>query len=301
MDNLGALNVFVKAADLLSFTAAGHQLGVSSSAIGKAVARLEQRLGVRLFHRSTRSITLTPEGALFLESCRRIFAEIEAAELELAQTTQAPHGKLRVSLPLVGMLLMPTMSRFIAAYPDIELDLDFTDRLVNVIDDGFDVVVRTGDVSDSRLLARTLGEFHLKLVGSPGYFAQAGLPGQPTDLIRHACLHHKFPSNGKLERWPLHTDRAGRELPLPTTVVASTIEPLIHLAEQGRGVACVPDFAIRTQLARGTLVSVLDAYVDHTGSFRAIWPSSRHLSPKVRVFVDFLVDHLFATPGPLPG
>ncbi len=154
MDNVGALNVFVRAAEARSFTEAGRQLGVSSSAIGKAIARLEERLAVRLFHRSTRSIALTQEGTLFLESCRRIFAEIETAELELAQIKRAPSGTLRVSLPLVGMLLMPTLSRFIAAYPDVELDLDFTDRMVNVIDDGFDVVVRTGEVSDSRLPAR---------------------------------------------------------------------------------------------------------------------------------------------------
>ena len=137
MDSLGALNVFVQAAEARSFTIAGRQLGVSSSAVGKAVARLEARLGVRLFHRSTRAITLTPEGAMFLERCRRIFCEMEAAELELSQTRAHPSGVLRVSLPLVGMLMMPTLSAFMRAWPDVELDLDFTDRLVDVIEEGF--------------------------------------------------------------------------------------------------------------------------------------------------------------------
>ena len=292
MDNVGALNVFVRAAEARSFTEAGRQLGVSSSAIGKAIARLEERLAVRLFHRSTRSIALTQEGALFLESCRRIFAEIETAELELAQIKRAPSGTLRVSLPLVGMLLMPTLSRFIAAYPEVELDLDFTDRMVNVIDDGFDVVVRTGEVSDSRLMARTLGKFSHTLVGSPDYFARAGLPLTPEDLKKHACLRHKFPTIGKLERWPLTADTS-MDLDLPTTVAASTLEPLIHLAELGLGITCVPDFAIRQQIAEGSLVRVLDDFIVHTGWFRAVWPSSRYLSPKVRVFVDFLVEHLF--------
>jgi DNA-binding transcriptional LysR family regulator len=136
MDGLGSLNAFVQAAKARSFTVAGRQLGVSSSAIGKAVARMEERLGVRLFHRSTRSITLTAEGALFLERCRRIFSEIEAAELELSQTHEAPRGTLRVSLPLVGMLMMPTLVAFMRAYPEIILDLDFSDRVVDVIEEG---------------------------------------------------------------------------------------------------------------------------------------------------------------------
>jgi DNA-binding transcriptional LysR family regulator len=134
MDSLGALNAFVQAAEARSFTIAGRQLGVSSSAIGKAVARREERLGVRLFHRSTRSVTLTAEGALFLERCRRIFSEIKAAELELSQTHEAPRGTLRVSLPLAGTL-MPTLVGFMRAYPEIVLDLDFSDRVVDVIEE----------------------------------------------------------------------------------------------------------------------------------------------------------------------
>jgi DNA-binding transcriptional LysR family regulator len=291
MDSLGSLNAFVQAAEARSFTVAGRQLGVSSSAIGKAVARLEERLGVRLFHRSTRTITLTSEGALFLERCRRIFCEIEAAELELAQSQGAPRGRLRVSLPLAGMLMMPTLSAFMRAYPEVELDLDFTDRLVDVIDEGFDGVVRAGEVSDSRLMSRVLGTFRLLLVGSPDYLARRGVPRRPDDLKAHACLHHRYATNGKLERWPLRRGR--KDVDLPAGAVANTIEPLIYMAEQGLGIACLPDFAIRRQLAEGTLATVLDDHVDHEGTFRMLWPSSRHLSPKLRVFVDFLAQNLF--------
>ena len=152
MDSLGSLNAFVQAAEARSFTLAGRQLGVSSSAIGKAVARMEERLGVRLFHRSTRRITLTAEGALFLERCRRIFAEIEAAELELSQTHEAPRGTLRVSLPLVGMLMMPTLVAFMRAYPEIVLDLDFSDRVVDVIEAPFDPRQCNGLRQPERLL-----------------------------------------------------------------------------------------------------------------------------------------------------
>lgn len=293
MDSLGSLNAFVQAAETRSFTAAGQKLGVSSSAISKAVARLEERLGVRLFHRSTRTVTLTPEGALFLERCRRIFCEIEAAELELSQTRGAPRGKLRVSLPLVGMLMMPTLAAFMRAWPEIELDLDFSDRLVDVIEEGFDAVVRTGEVSDSRLMMRTLGTFRYKLVASPGYFAEHGTPGIPADLSAHRGLRHLYPSTGKIEDWPMHGSGSPTSADIPTAAVASAIEPLIYLAEQGLGLACLPDFAIRDQIAKGSLVSVLDDAVRHTGTFRILWPSSRHLSPKLRVFVDFMTENLF--------
>jgi DNA-binding transcriptional LysR family regulator len=293
MDSLGSLNAFVHAAELRSFTTAGQKLGVSSSAISKSVARLEDRLGVRLLHRSTRTITLTPEGALFLERCRRIFCEVEAAELELLQTRGMPSGKLRVSLPLVGMLMMPTITAFTRAWPDIEMDLDFTDRLVDVIEEGFDAVVRTGEIRDSRLMTRTLGTFNYRLVGSSSYLAEHGTPRTVADLSKHRGLRHRFPSTGKVEEWPLHCDGKPKSAEIPTVTVASAIEPLIHLAVEGVGLACLPDFAIRDRLANGTLVSVLDDAVTHSGSFRILWPSSRHLSPKLRVFLDFMGQNLF--------
>jgi DNA-binding transcriptional LysR family regulator len=295
MDNLASMSVFVRAADARSFTEAGAQLGVSPSAIGKTIARLEERLGVRLFHRSTRSIALTPEGALYLESCRRIFLEIDIAERELSSAKKAPLGLLRVSLPMVGTLLIPVINRFLVTYPQITMDLDFTDKLVNVIEGGFDVVVRTGESIDSRLTARILGTFSLQLVASPAYLTRVGTPTHPQDLIHHACLHHKFPSVGKLEPWPLKSLHDDTELHLPVTAVASTIEPLITMAEDGLGVACVPDFAVRKQLQDGLLVPVLPGFTEHTGRFRALWPSSRYLSPKVRAFVDFMASHLSFT------
>ena len=291
MDSLGSLNVFVRAAEARSFTVAGRQLGVSSSAMGKAVARMEERLGVRLFHRSTRSITLTAEGALFLERCRRIFSEIEAAELELSQTQEAPRGTLRVSLPLVGVLMMPTLVAFMRAYPDVTLDLDFSDRVVDVIEEGFDAVVRFAETGDSRLMSRALGRYRRRLVAAPAYLAARGVPLAPDDLKAHACLRHRFPTSRKFERWPL-PEHIGAESELPKTAMANAIEPLITMAEQGLGIAYLPDFAIGRQLREGTLVPVLDDYTDRSGPLRILWPSSRHLSPKLRVFVDFLAANL---------
>lgn len=292
LESAGALNVFVKVAESGGFTAAGRQLGLSSSAVGKAVARLEARLGVRLFHRSTRAITLTPEGRLFLGRCRRILGELEAAELELSHRRDRPAGVLKVSLPLVGMLMMPTLSAFMRAWPDIELDLDFSDRLVDVIDEGFDAVIRTGEARDSRLMTRTLGTFRFHLVGAPAYFQRHGVPRAPEDLAGHRALRHRYPSTGKLEPWTLAGDD-GTVLDGMTTVsVANAIEPLLFMAEEGHGLACLPDFAVRPRLAAGTLMSVLDETLEQCGVFRLLWPSSRYLPPKLRVFIDFMVDNL---------
>jgi DNA-binding transcriptional LysR family regulator len=292
MDSLGSLNAFVRAAEARSFTVAGRQLGVSSSAIGKAVARMEQRLGVRLLHRSTRSITLTAEGALFLERCRRIFSEIEAAELELSQTHEAPRGTLRVALPLAGMLMMPTLAAFMRVYPEVTLDLDFSDRVVDVIEEGFDAVVRFADAGDTRLMSRALGTYRRRLVAAPAYLAARGVLLSPEDLKAHACLHHRFPTSRRFERWPLGPEHAGIESELPKTAVASTLEPLIYMAEQGLGIAYLPDFAIDRQLREGLLVTVLDDYTDRSGPLRVLWPSSRQLAPKLRAFVDFLAANL---------
>jgi DNA-binding transcriptional LysR family regulator len=293
VDSLSAFGAFMRAAETRSFTDAGRQMRLSPSAVTKAVSRLEERLGVRLFHRNTRSLSLTQEGARFLESCRRIFSEIESVHAELANSKKGPTGKLKVSLPLVGMLMMPTISHFMSAYPNIELDLDFTDHLVNVVDDGFDVVVRTGEGTDSRLIARRLGYFRLQVVGSPAYLERAGMPAVPQDLTGHACLHHRYPTSGRLQRWPLETAPDAQDLILPIAATATTVEPLITLAERGNGFACLPDFAIRQQIADGRLIVVLDEFTKHVGSFRAVWPSNRFVAPKVRVFIDFLAENLF--------
>jgi len=293
MESLNGIAFFVQAAENRSFSEAGRVLGISSSAVGKSVARLEERLGVRLFHRSTRSITLTAEGALFLERCRRILSEIEAAELELSETRLAPRGKLRVSLPLVGGLVMPALTAFMHRYPAIELDVDFSDRLVDVITEGFDAVIRTGEPTDSRLMSRQLGTFKLLLVASPEYLLRHGRPRVPADLVQHACLQHKFPSNGKFEPWPLRGALGEAEPVLPASMVCNTTEVLIHVARDGLGIACLPDFMVRNAIASGELITVLDDFNQHQGTFRMLWPSSKHLAPKLRVFVDFMEAKLF--------
>ncbi|WP_313618635.1 LysR family transcriptional regulator [Agrobacterium sp.] len=294
MDKLGTIGIFVQVAEAGSFVAAGHRLGISGSAVGKAIARLEDELDVQLFNRSTRSMALTEEGGLFLETCRRIQAEYEETRAKLSRAQAAPRGQLRVSLPLAGMLLMPTISSFMRAYPQINLDLDFTDRLVDVIEEGFDAVIRTGEVRDTRLMSRKLGTFRHVIVASPEYLKENGHPQVPENLLQHQCLHHRFANYGTLEPWPLVRDGATIKLDLPVSLVASTLEPLIYLAERSFGITCLPPFAVAEQIKAGTLVSLLDDHLQDTGTFRVLWPTSRYLSPKVRAFVDYMAQHLFA-------
>jgi len=294
VDKLGTLSIFVQVAEVGSFVSAGHRLGISGSAVGKAIARLEDELGVRLFNRSTRSMALTEEGSFFLDTCRRIQAEYEEVQARLSRSHATPRGQLRVSLPLAGMLLMPTIADFMKTYPEVNLDLDFTDRIVDVIEEGFDAVIRTGDVKDTRLMSRKLGTFRHVIVASPDYLAKNGTPQLPEDLLQHQCLHHRFANSGKLEPWPLVRDGRDIKLDLPVSTVASTLEPLIFLAQRSFGITCLPPFAVTSEIAGGSLVPVLDDYLAGTGQFRVLWPTSRYLSPKVRAFVDFMAANLFA-------
>lgn len=291
MDTIANYSVFVQVAESRSFVATSRALGVSASAIGKTIGRLEARLGVRLFHRSTRSVTLTQEGVQFLDRCRRILSEVEAAETEFSKAVSAPRGRLRVSLPVVGEPFLPVLAGFRKAYPEVELDLNFEDRRVDVIEEGYDAVIRAGDVPDSRLTSRLLGEHRMILVGAPDYFKQEPEPLRPMDLLRHACIQFRFPNTGKLQPWPVFDGADERELQLPTSVICNSFEARIALALAGVGIAFLPEFAVATWLARGRLVQVLKEY-SQLGTYRIMWPSGRHVVPRLRAFVDYLSERL---------
>jgi DNA-binding transcriptional LysR family regulator len=295
MDSLSGLLAFVRTGESGNFVAASERLGVSPSAVAKSVARLEVKLGVRLFHRSTRRISLTEEGTLFFERCQRIIGDIDEAEAELVRSTGVPRGRLRVSLPAAAhRLLLPLLPEFTQRYPDIELDLDFNDRMVDLIAEGLDAVIRSGDLASSSLRARPLGTFRFRLVGAPGYFTRRGLPLHPQELQQHTCLRYRFPSSGLLQEWRfMGTDTTGTQVPCSQTF--NSVDALISAAEGGMGIAYLPDFAVQTSLATGVLAPVLESYVGEGGSFAIIWPNSRALLPKLRVFVDFLAQRL-----PLP-
>ncbi|QND50958.1 LysR family transcriptional regulator [Phyllobacterium sp. 628] len=298
MDNLNGLFAFVRAAETLSFAAAGRSFGVSASAVGKTIARLEQRLDVRLFQRSTRRISLTAEGELFYERCRRIIDDLDDAESMLSQTKETPRGRLRVSLPTIGYrFLLPYLPEFERLYPDIELDLDFNDQMVNVIEEGFDAVIRSGDLPDSTLMARRLGPFRQVLVASSAYLKRKGTPNNIRDLQQHACLRYRFPTSGKLQDWVLAGTAMGADPRLPSVLTCNNMEALFGATMRGLGIAYMPDFLVADAVKSGELQTLLDECLVQTGQFWVLWPSNRHLSPKLRVFVDFIVPRLFIGPS----
>ncbi|RQP23144.1 LysR substrate-binding domain-containing protein [Piscinibacter terrae] len=293
MDKLTGMLAFVKTADLGSFAAAGRALEISASAVGKSVTRLEDELGVRLLQRSTRSIRLTAEGQQFHERCRRILDELEDAHALLSQASDAPRGRLRVSAPIVGHhFLLPMIPDFMARYPDVELDVHFTDRSVDLIEEGIDVAIRSGELPDSRLVSRPLQAFRLQLCASPDYLSRHGEPAGMADLPAHSAIRFRHPNTGKLLDWPMLADGQVH----PKTVLAfNNMEAVLGACLRGLGLACMPDFLARDALADGRLRIVLgrEAFVD--GQYRAIWNSSRHLAPKTRVFIDHLSEQLTAT------
>lgn len=292
MDSLSGVSMFVAVAETRSFTKTANQFGVSSSAVGKSIARMEERLAVRLFHRSTRSITLTNEGVLFLDRCRRILSEVEAAEAELSEMSGTPRGRLRVSTPQLTGLIMPTLTGFMRRYPDIALDIDLSERMVDIIEEGYDAVIRTGPPNDSRLSARRIGSCRQVVVATPRYLAQHGTPVHPRELKQHACLLHRFPATGRIEHWPFTIEDGEPEPELNERLTCTTIEALRYALLQGEGIAFLPTFIIAEELRDGRLVTLFEDHLEQTVTFSMLWPSSRYASPKLRVFIDYVVQNM---------
>lgn len=289
MDRLNALLAFVRTAELGSFVAAGRVLQLSPSAVGKAVARLEQEVGVRLIQRSTRRMQLTEEGRQFHERCRRILDELDDARSLLAQSREEPRGLLRISAPVVGHhFLLPALPDFLARHPEVELDLVFTDRSVDLIEDGIDIAIRSGDLPDSGLVSRPLQAFQLGLWASPAYLQRCGVPKKLADLDRHTAARFRHPNTGKLLDWPLADGVERADLRIRTVLACNHIEAVLGAALKGIGIVCLPDFLVRDLVAEGRLKPVMADAVCATGRFKALWNANRHLSPKVRAFVDHL-------------
>ncbi|MBZ5763793.1 LysR family transcriptional regulator [Rhizobium sp. VS19-DR104.2] len=301
MDGLSGLMAFVRTADLGSFVAAGRVLGLSPSAVGKAVTKLESQLGIRLLQRSTRSLRLTEEGRAFHERCRGILDDLDDAQETLLQTRGTPRGRVRVSAPIVAYhLLLPVLSEFLQLYPEIELDLDFNDRIVDLIDEGVDVAIRSGQMPDSRIMMRALRPFRLLLCASPAYLEREGTPTCPRDLSSHVGIGFRFPNSGKVQEWPLVLPADEPEVRIRHILTCNNMEALRGAVLRGLGIGCMPDFLAAASLKTGELVPLLVDHLDLPGQFNLIWPSSRHLSPKVRVFVDFISARLFSSECQLP-
>lgn len=296
MKSLTSIAAFVYAAEQHNYGAVARILGISPSAVAKAIVRLESHLGVRLFNRTTRSVSLTEEGALFYERCKHIMNDLNDAEAAIIQSRERPRGRLRVSVPhIVGHhLLMPILPGFADKYPEIELDIDFEDHVVDLVTEGIDVVIRSGDLTDSGLIARPLGEQHFVVCGSPRYLDLHGRPETPSDLVHHACIHFKYPSSGRIAQWAFAQARDRSMLPRGLTINNS--DAALRAALDDMGLVHLPVYVARPRIEDGSLVPVLTSYMAQFGSLSLLWPSNRQLLPKVRAFVDTVVEGLTARP-----
>ena len=299
LDRITDMIAFVRVADARSFTIAAEQLGLSRSAVGKCVTRLEDQLGVRLLHRTTRSVTPTDEGEAFYGRCVRILADLEDAELAMVSRSQRPRGRLRLDLPVsFGRLhVLPLLHQFMATWPEVVVNVTFTDRYVDLIDEGVDVALRIGGEDDSRLVARTLAPHCLVICASPDYLAQHGRPHTPADLADHSCL--AFTHAGRAADWRLKTtpdERSddpvadSRTVPVHGRFCASNAEALRDAVLAGYGIAQLATFLIGDDLRASRLVPVLEPYTIPGPPIRAVYPTGRHLSPKVRRFIDLVAE-----------
>jgi DNA-binding transcriptional LysR family regulator len=297
LDRLDSMEAFVRVAESHSFSEAARRLRVSKSVVSRQVSALEAQLGARLFHRTTRSLALTEIGRAYFERCSRILADIEEANLSVSSLQAAPRGRLRVNAPMsFGILhLAPLIPAFCQRFPEIDIDMELNDRFINLVDEGVDVAVRIGKLADSSLIARHLAPARKVLCASPEYLNRHGTPVTPDDLERHECL--TYSNRATPEEWSFaHPD--GRPWPISVQgrLRVNNGDVLREAALGGLGIVIQPSFIVGRDLQAGTLVSLLADFIPQDLAIHAVYPHNRHLSPKVRAFVDFLVEHF----GPRP-
>ena len=297
MDKFEDLQAFVAVVEAGSFTAAGERLDTAKSAVSRRISGLEERLGVQLLRRTTRTLNLTDTGRAFYHQSVRILEDVLEAELATSQAHGTLKGSLKIDLPSTfGLMHMgPAINEFLQLHPQIEFDLDFNDREVDLIQEGFDLAIRIANLPDSSLIARRLAPIQTLMCASPSYLEHMGAPKTPEELIEHQCLVYSLLRD--YEYWYL-TDRNGKEIrtKIHPYLKASTGEFLKDASVEGLGIILVPSFIAYKEIELGTLVPVLKDYKPPQLEAYAIYPQTRHLSQRVRAFVDFLVKRFEGTP-----
>ena len=312
MDRFENMRTFIRVVETGSVSGAADRLGVAKSAVSRRLKELEEHLGVELFHRTTRRMNLTDTGRAFYHQSVRILEDVLEAELATTQAHGTLKGSLKIALPSTFGLMHvgPAINEFLKAHPQIEFDLDFNDREVDLIQEGFDLAIRIANLPDSSLIARRLAPIHNVICASPSYIEKMGAPRSPDALVDHRCLVYSLLSD--YEYWNL-TDSKGNETrtKINPYLKASTGDFLKDAAVEGMGIIMEPSFIAYKEIESGTLVQLLDDYNPPRIDAYAIYPPTRHLSQRVRAFVDFLVKRFEGipywdlcinkpAPGPIP-
>ena len=296
MDKLDAMQAFTKVVALGSYAEAGRQLGLTRSAVSKGVIELEQILGARLLDRTTRKVSVTEAGMAYYERCLAILANIEETELQVSRLHDEPKGTLKVNAAMsFGTLHVGrAVADFMAAYPDLKVELALNDRFIDPVEEGFDVTIRIADLKDSSLIARKLAPSRRVLVASPDYVRANGYPESPDDLVYHQCLNYGHTT--LMQRWNLTDGGKALNVPINSRLCANNGDVLRDAALAGQGITKLPTFLIGPEIEAGRLEVVLEDFPPTQLSIYALYAPNRYLAAKSRLFIDFLVDRF----GPKP-
>jgi DNA-binding transcriptional LysR family regulator len=296
MDRMTSMATFVKVVESEGFSAAARALGISPSMATTHVRALEERLGVRLLNRSTRRVSLTEAGQIYYERCLQILAEVEDAE-RVAQALQStPRGTLRLNTSVaIPPFLAPVIAEFVTLYPDVSINMTMTDRMIDLVEEGFDLAVRNMLIPDSSLIVRRVATYRFVVCGAPGYFAARGMPKQPADLVHHNCLIYSHSAWG--HEWRFAGPDGEQSITVSGNLQANSDNALRLAAVHGQGLALAPTFLVADEIKSGRLVPVLGRFLQTDHAINAIYPHRRHLSAKVRSFIDLLAKHFRDDPA----
>lgn len=291
---LGSIELFCLAAEASSFTAAANVAGVTPAAVSRSISRLEERLGSRLFVRTTRSIRLTDGGRTFFEQCRQALTQLVEAQQEMMGAQSAPSGLLRISIPTTygHHRILPLLPKFRALYPQVSVDIHISNRNIDFVDEGYDLAIRVRAQPDSTLIARLLEDAALVVVAAPQYLQRAGTPQTLDDLPQHECIQYELPSSGRRIAWLFQVDGKAQEFAGEAGYSCSDdVLGGVTLARHGAGLFQTYKFIVEEELANGSLVEVLQPYGGRSRPFTLLYPHGRYVPQRVRAFVDFLLQH----------
>ncbi|MEF2072663.1 LysR family transcriptional regulator [Consotaella aegiceratis] len=285
------MSVFLKVADLGSFAAAAQMLDMSPQMVAKHVVYLEDRLGTALIHRTTRRHSLTDVGRAYYDRCKLVLAEAEAADLLAQEMHTRPKGLLRVNAPVTfgAICLAPLVTRYLAQHPEMRVDLSLTDRYVDVVEEGFEVIIRIGEIDDTALIAHPLAPYRLIACASPGYIARRGMPDVPDDLVRHDCLLFGY-GGSTVCRWQFTCAGKSTEIEVEGRFRSNDWRALLHAAIEGYGLTLGPESVLAGEIAAGRLVRVLPGFEGPAWPMHAVYPAGRRPTAKVRSFIETLLD-----------